>query len=199
MKKIIALMLAIFMMAAIAVPAFAEEGEGESSVPTDPSYVLSGAQENVGGTKITYGTSQTYTVTIPAALTLKAGEASAPKAVTVSQYKLGVGKKVTITINSAMVANYTDSSDLSKWFLVEDIAYGTDGVAKTATDVPYSVYMGDTMETGVAQNRGAAILVANSTTDLVPTPVSCNLIFYTAGTSQATNFTDTVSFTATVS
>ena len=94
MKKILALVLAIVMMASMSVVAFATETQ---------TNVLDAAG-NVGGTEIAYTTSQAYTVSIPANFTL-AANTPVEKTVTVSNYLLAKGATLTISITSENIAD----------------------------------------------------------------------------------------------
>lgn len=91
MKKFLALALAILMMAAIAVPAFAAEFETQESEPvqfedtllweetrygngndnsSETNYLTDANDQEEENTKIEYGVAQAYTVTIPAEIHL---------------------------------------------------------------------------------------------------------------------------------
>lgn len=182
MKKIIALMLAILMMAAMAVPAFAEQVVAGSDA-TAESLQLS------GGTVITYGTSQQYTVTIPVAIDLNSGAGQGN--VTISDYSLAADKELTISINSSMVENYTVKND-NKWYLFEN------GTNTGATDVEYFVKVEGAGAEGADLDiaRGGDIMSANTANGNAD--VAVTLLFSTEGTSQVASFTDTVSFLATI-
>ena len=186
MKKIIAIALVIFMMAAMAVPAFAEEGE--STISTK-STTLKDDEATVGGTKITYGASQAYTVTIPVTISLDGGSAEA--GISISNYSLSKKKVLNIYINSSMAeANYTNKTD-EKWYLFED------GTETGATDVEYQVYVkgkNEAPNTLIPRNGTTVIISANTVENA--NDVTETLVFTTAGTSQVASFTDTISFTA---
>lgn len=186
MKKIIALVVALVMMAAIAVPAFAAE------------TTLTGNSATAGGTKLIYGTSQSYTVTIPPQIELAAGTNSEAQTVSISNYKLATNKRVSISIDSANVDYYT-VVDGNAWYLVEASAEyePIEKASKKAADVPYTVFNGGTAE-GNKVLRGATIVYADSTASLTPPAQTTTLVFHTVGTSEVAYFTDTVSFTATV-
>lgn len=83
MKKIIALVIAIVMMAAISVPAFAANLSTES---------------NSGNVTMTYEVSGAWTVAIPEDFSLNE---SGTKTVTASNCFLNNGETLTVTVNSA--------------------------------------------------------------------------------------------------
>ena len=193
MKKIIALVVALVMMAAIAVPAFAEDNHQE---------VFAGNSANLtNGTVVKYGTTQTYTVTIPAQLNLNAAEIDVQR-VEVSDYKLAAGKQLEIIIGSGLAGTYYNVDDYSTWWLVEadeefnplakpqDPTQPQEG-EKLAQDVKYNVF-GD----GVKISRGGLLFYVDASS--IATPKGADLYATTEGTSYAGCFTDTITFTAKV-
>ena len=86
MKKIIALVVAILMIASMSVVAFAAGS-------------VQGGQDNGNTTLLSYGVSEHYVVTIPAALDLSASETTVN--VTLAEgYAIGYGKTLAVTVAS---------------------------------------------------------------------------------------------------
>lgn len=141
MKKIISLALAVMMIATMSVTAFAATIEN-----------------GTGTVEVTYGVSESYTVTIPADITLTANQESDME-ISASDVVIPYGNELTVSISST---NYTDS----KWYLVE--------AANTANKLEYSVKNGEnavasgdtilTVAAGTAENQ-----TVNLTTKLVGT------------------------------
>ena len=194
MKKIIALVVAIVMIAAMAVPAFAANFVADSA--------------DVGGTQIIYGATQSYTVTIPSSIILTTGEYSEAQEVEISNYKLSVGMEVALSIDSAFAEEYYNNNTDGGWYLVEAYEDAEDNNTlkpktkgaedRTAKDVAYSVFNSatGTHNESDSVNRGAEILDAESAVN--PQAVTTKLVFHTVGTSEVAKFTDIVSFTAQV-
>ena len=143
MKKIIAIVMALVMMMAVAVPAFAGE--------------LNGTVNNGDTTVIVDGTSGigdgTYSVTIPAAVNLTWGNDGADEYSITSQ--LVSGKRVKVTLaktkdltsaaNNVIAFTATDAtSGLSQKEVVKDEVHAFNiTIADGAWDlVPYDVYEG---------------------------------------------------------
>lgn len=141
MKKIISLALAVMMIATMSVTAFAATIEN-----------------GTGTVEVTYGVSESYTVIIPADITLTANQESDME-ISASDVVIPYGNELTVSISST---NYTDS----KWYLVE--------AANTANKLEYSVKNGEnavasgdtilTVAAGTAENQ-----TVNLTTKLVGT------------------------------
>ena len=98
MKKIIALAIAVLMLAALAVPAFAVETADATGTNTQSS----------ADTNVTYAVTQKYTFTVPADITL--GETGkAGNEVTASGVTLYKGHKLTITTSETAQMKADDS------------------------------------------------------------------------------------------
>ena len=167
MKKIIALVVAIVMMAAMVVPGFAAVKED-----------IVANETNLGGTTITYGTNQMYTVTIPDSFRLEAG-VDKEQTVTVSDYMLAADKVLTITVDSEQATE-------TAWFLKEiDAATGAD-------DVEFTI----TKKGGSAIAPGGVVLTADTVENA--DEVVATLVFNTAGTSQVAEFQAVITFSAKV-
>ena len=107
MKKILAIALAALMIAAMAVPAFADNIELSSDVGA--TFDGEGQQ-----TVIKYGVSESYTVTIPAELTLDPTEAT-DMVIAASKVKIAGNKQLEVKISSTQ---YNKNGD-NKWTLVD--------------------------------------------------------------------------------
>jgi len=179
MKKIFALILAIAMMASMSVVVFAAENATDVGMAnTDSDGKLA------GGTTLTYGVDQTYTITIPADQTFaKNGEATGAQAfkatadIVASDVKIKGNQTLTVSITSA-----------NGWELVDTY--------EDSDDVVYTAHVG----TGEALANNAAVLEVTIEDD---TPVTgadktSTLNFYTAGTAQVGNYQDQLTFTVAI-
>ena len=194
MKKIIALVVAILMIAAMAVPAFAAEVvQGDNALKAET--VLG------NGTTVIYGSSQKYEVTIPETINFNNGsvdtdEESPTKGIitvdgtlTISKYSIAADKTLTVSMAPRAVGNYQEANQAEDkgWFLYEI------GDEKTgANDVEYYVAVNDGQTTKTVK-RGD--VVASASTKTTTDDVTVTLIFTTYGTSQVASFTDNISYT----
>lgn len=88
MKKFIALAIAILMMAALAVPAFAA--------------ITEETPDGQGTVTVSYGATDAYTITIPTSITLgDKGVEGAAQVVSAAGVVLTAGKKLTVSVASA--------------------------------------------------------------------------------------------------
>ncbi len=145
MKKILALAMALVMMMAVAVPAFAEELN--SNVNTGDTTVI---VDGTNGGELKDGN---YTVTIPATVNLTWGNDGADEysvtsqLVTGKRVKVELAKSVDLTnaAGKTIAFTATDATDgLSASEVVNDEVHAFDiTVASTAwTAVPFDVYEG---------------------------------------------------------
>ena len=188
MKKILAITLAVLMLLALAVPAFAAEQEQVFTEGTDAegSDVL--PQE--GDIKVTYGVAQSYIVTIPVDVGFAEDEQGAiediDRTLSVTDVKIKGNEQITVAIDSLYDYKLVDTNQKS-------------------VDVTYTVspksYTGDVVETttGTAIVDEAVVLtvnrpVGNDGTDDA-TDGTVVLTFHTAGTSQQGNYVDVLTFT----
>ena len=143
MKKIIAIVMALVMMMAVAVPAFA--GELNSTVNNGDTTVIVDGKSNIGD--------GTYSVTIPATVNLTWGNDGADEYSITSQ--LVSGKRVKVTLakskdltsdaNNVIAFTATDATDgKSAAEVVKDEVHAFNiTIADGAWEaVPYDVYEG---------------------------------------------------------
>ena len=170
MKKILAIALAVLMIAALTVPAFAEHVVKQDST-------LEGGEKVTGAvTPVTYGVKQTYTITLPSAIEF-GYSTEATGSIT--------AKEVVITGNLSLQI-YVDSDNNFKM-----VADGCDAV-------PYvmSAKVGETETEFKTDNHDAVVLeVAASKDASKGAEGSAALTFTTAGTSQAGDYQDNLTFT----
>ena len=176
MKKIIAIVLAIVMMASMSVVTFAVDVDTQAPADFD-------AAGDVGGTDITYTTSKAYTVTVPANFILKAGVDSVSE-LSISNYTLEKTETLTVTVNSV-------NANGGKWYLVEDTTLTNTG----ASDVEYTITGGTK---GTIVPGGVVATATTATASVAAETVVEALTFNTAGTSQVASFKDTITFTAAI-
>ncbi len=169
MKKTIALILAIVMMAAMAVPAFAA-----ASVETQ-TVSAAGSQEAT----VTYGVTETYKVTLPSAINFNDAK-TVDATVTVADNMV---IKNNTSVKVTMISKENQGIATGEWKMVsEEGAVLKYTVTKpTAVNVPNN--FGGTAEEILSVPSNAA-----------GTGGSVTLTFATEGTSQAGTFTDTITF-----
>ena len=177
MKKIIALVVALVMMAAMAVPAFAAEFTDD-------------VVNNAGGTTITYGATQAYTVTVPANFTL-AANTDTTATLSVSNYMISATKVLKISVDS-------ENKDTVKntWQLVEVLQEGASELTGAA-NVPYTIKVGGE---SIVPNSAVVLTLktANGQNGADGEQVDSILTFNTAGTSQVAKFQDTITFSVAI-
>lgn len=158
MKKIISFALAVMMIATMTITSFAQE-------------VTNGS----GTVEVSYGVSESYTVTIPADITLVANQGSNME-ISASNVVIPYGQQLTVSIGSN---NYADS----KWYLI-DTANGENKLEYSVKNGEDAVASGSTILTVAAGTTGDQ--TATLTTNLVGTATS-------SGT-----YKDTLTFTVNV-
>ena len=171
MKKIIALVVAIVMMAAMAVPAFAAIN------------VQDGTGEKTASTLLTYGVNQAYVVTVPESITFS-----------------GTAATDTVSVSKGFVLPYGQSLKIAvaglnetKWELVGDA--GTNN-----TKLDYTVKVGDStiavngtiLTVAAAADSNAESITAESLASTLNFAITSTVPTY-VGT-----YTDTLTFTASV-
>ena len=172
MKKILAIALAVLMLAALAVPAFAVD---DVTIKQD-STLEGGAKVTGTVTPVTYGVKQTYTITLPSAIEF-GYDTTATSSIT--------AKEVVITGNLSLQI-YVASDNNFKM-----VADGCDAV-------PYvmSAKVGDTTTEFKTDNHSAVVLeVAASKEAAKAAEGTAELTFTTPGTSQAGDYEDNLTFT----
>lgn len=158
MKKLLTILLALVMVLSLSVTAFAADINQDS----DPK---------AGNTTVTFNVDPTYTVTIPATVTLAKDEESGSykqdATITATDVRLKEGETIKVTI----------ASDFT-------LTAGT-------TDWPYTVKVG-TSDTAIATDA----IVATFTTN--PAEQTSVLHFAAENPTYAGNYSDTVTFTIAV-
>ena len=174
MKKIIAIVLAIVMMAAMSVVVFADV---DTDTQAASNFETAGP---VGGMNVTYSTSKTYTVTVPADVELIAG-VETTRNIYITDYMLEANETLSIKATSA-------NGEDGKWELAEvDALTG-------ATNVEYTVAAdGDEKASGDVVIKATPDDTAAGAED-----IKAVLTFNTEGTSQVANFADVITFTAVI-
>lgn len=183
MKKVLALVIAIVMMAAIAVPAFA----------ADETYTFGPNDGETGtyDTLVEFGVTGGYTITIPVQVLFSGlrGEAK----VTASSVIIAGNETLNITVKSD---NY-GTTTAGKWVMKEK--------DNKSTPVDYTITMpGDPNAVDVVSET--TVILAVTTADSLTTPGNVisgytdtvTLSLATAGTSQVGTYRDTLTFFAEV-
>lgn len=187
MKKIIALVVAIIMMAAIAVPAFAAD-ETFTFGPND-------AETGTYDTTVEFGVTGGYTVTIPQKIVFDSNR-QGTATITASSVVIAGNEQLHVTVYSE---NY-GTTDAGKWVMEEETG--------KSTPVDYTITMpGATQEApAVDVVSDSTVIVEVTSTDALTTPGdvtsgytdSVTLSLATAGTSQVGKYLDTLTFSAAV-
>lgn len=163
MKKLLAIALALVMVLSLSVTAFAADN---TFSPSDNSGK---------NTTVTFNVDPTYTVTIPATVTLAkdqdAGNYKQDATITATDVRLLEGQTITVTL----------ASDFKL----------TTGAAGATYELPYTVKVGDS-ETAIA--TGDTVATFNTDTNRQ----SSTLHFAADNPTYAGNYSDTVTFTISV-
>ena len=182
MKKIIALVVAILMIASMSVVAFAERDPAQVANETITRVQADETDgEAIGnGTELTYTVSQGYVVTIPADTAFV--DLKAQGTIALDDVKVPGDKQVQVQI-------------ASDWKL-EDTADASD-------DVDYGAYLSavDAYTTTNKLASGAVVIDANMYDDigddkLDGAEATATIYFATVGTSQVGIYLDTITFTS---
>ena len=194
MKKIIALVVAVLMMAAIAVPAFAE---GETVATSQINN-----NTNAGTAEVTFGFDEAYIVSIPQTIAFGTNlEASA--VITATGVKIAGNKTLQVTVSSTnyvpAVKDGEEVTEAAKWQMIDQ---NKDGQGNPASDnVPYMI----AVNTTEVVSGSTVVLEVSSGDDLTiqndklsGTTKSATLNFSTLGTSQVGRYKDTLTFTTVV-
>ena len=181
MKKIFALALVIVMMAAISIPAFAE----------DPNYVSTlDATQMESATTVKYGVTQTYTVTIPSEISLNKAEDDGKKSgtgnIVVSDVCIPANAKLTLTVDSSKTAN-------GDWVLV-DVAGQAQNVVYTISGVQKQKDKGDITYASIAK-KGTLLVVDSAVAFEAATTT---LTFLANKTMQVANYEDKLTFSVSI-
>ncbi len=174
MKKIVAIALAVLMLAAMAIPAFAADITAEGSSTTTVEYKME----------------ESYKVTIPGNVNLNIASGTAmtgTEEIKATGVKLEGGDTLTVTVTSANGSNGYELKDK----------------ADKSDNVPYTVqYTKDSTtytlkNTPSAANETNVVLEVQTTADdeLTGAVGSTTLNFSTNGTAQVGVYNDTLTFT----
>ncbi len=146
MKKIISIALALVMMMAVTVPAFATQTAvlGGNNVDVETSY--------------TEATDTSYTVTIPATISMPWGKTDPQKATyTVeSQLLIGAKLKVSATANNGGEMTATDTTDTLTFAVTGGDVVEFDAVNAAKTTAP-GVTEGENVKVAISTFEGKAV------------------------------------------
>ena len=194
MKKTLALILAIVMMAAFAVPAFAEPTPEVAGVTTQEANNSTG-----NDCKVTYGVGQTYTISLPTAINFAVdNDLAAPNTqtcvISVSKLVINGSKNLVVTMDSA------NEGDDNGWQMEAANCDPVTYTVKTSNPTPANeAHVGTITDDAVVPNAVVAGDVKASTILTVASNAAGKggavvLTFSTAGTSQAGDYEDTITF-----
>ena len=189
MKKILALVLAIIMMAAIAVPAFAEDPVREDRTQVENFVGDADNTETVSpDVKVTYGVAQTYTLSIPADVALEDYTNQGGNDTNLNNLRATASIGATnVKINGKETLTVTATSKNS-WKLVDENGKSTAvdyALKMSATESNYAALVDNTVLT-VATPTGNNGIVGNTGTS--------HLEFTSKGTAQEGIFSDIITF-----
>ena len=179
MKKIIALVVAVLMMAAIAVPAFAA---------WDTEFNTVGAGNT---TEVIFGVTEGYTIKIPQTVNFEGLAASAT--IVASSVKIPGNKALQVTVSSTQYDKGEDEAvSTDDTWVLEDRGDASD-------DVPYMITVGGNNVVS-GSTIVLEVLSSDTLTDLDDvtsgTTKSATLSFTTEGTSQVGDYRDVLTFAA---
>ena len=194
MKKVLALALALLMMFAIAIPAMAEGDETEAPAATTNTSSKDFTTEtagNVGNTKVEYGVSQSYTVTIPNVVSFASSLKNVTATVSVADAFLAGNEKVNVKVTSAKSYAIAGDRTVTKtaWTMVD-----TNGIS-----TPVDYWLGldtDTAKTAKVADGGIVLTVerAPGNAGVDGASDSATLYFNTDGTAQEGTYEDRLTF-----
>ena len=196
MKKVLALALSLLMMFAIAIPAMAE-GDGETTeAPAATTNTTSAnfsdeVTGEVGDTKVEYGVSQSYTVTIPNVVSFASSLKNVTATVSVADAFLAGNEKVNVKVTSAKSYAIAGNRTVTKtaWTMVD-----TNGIS-----TPVDYWLGldtDTAKTAKVADGGIVLTVerAPGNAGVRGASDSATLYFNTDGTAQEGTYEDRLTF-----
>ena len=182
MKKIFALILAIVMIASMSVVVFAIDNSDAVDVDKAAADAANG---NLGGTVLTYGVSETYTITIPADQNFGANAGGtddkafkATANIIASDVKIKGNQTLTVAVES-----------VNEWQLKE--------VTNASSPVDYALYISENTTAAEAELGEDAVVLSVKVlaTDPVDGANKTNTMnFYTAGTAQVGKYQDQLTF-----
>ena len=199
MKKVLALALALIMMLAIAIPAFAATGESGTSVFGDS---LNAAEDNVtvnDKVEVEYGVLQAYEITIPADVNFGYADTTVHGYSTTRDIK---ADKIVIAGNEWLVVTVASANN---WQMVDankDASDNpiSDNVDYTATLADMTTAADDTITFSNTNNTKDTVLVVAAADgnkgyeDAKKATGTNTITFATAGTAQEGRFLDTLTF-----
>ena len=181
MKKIIALVVAVLMLAAIAVPAMAKD------------YDETSTGEGYNQSIVELGVSGGYTITIPVTINFDAETLQGDATITASAVKIAGSQTLSVSVSSTQYhADDPEADDDFATWVLEDVAGNSD-------DVYYMIYKTSVAEGNKVANNGV-ILTVNKDCDLTGIDEtsgftnSIALKLTTEGTSQVGTYQDVLTF-----
>lgn len=197
MKKTLALILAIVMMAALAVPAFAAPTPEVAGVTSEEAVTSTG-----NDCKVTYGVAQTYTISLPTAINFAVDtDLTAPNTqtcvISVSKLVISGGKKLVVTMDST---NEGEDANVNGWNMLAANCAPVTYTVKTSNPTPVNGTHVDaiTDNATVLNAKVAGEVKASTILGVASNPEgkggSVVLTFTTNGTSQAGDYEDTITF-----
>ena len=182
MKKIIALALAILMMAAIALPAMAEDDATEPVVSTNKADQAN----KTTSTNVTFGVTDRYTVTVPSEVAFGTDNRSTSTTIEATGVVIAANKKLEVKISSKNEV-VDEELETTQWYMAP-----SDVVANEK--VPYDVAL-ENAETKLKNND--VVLTVLTGADAASSG-SAKLMFTTEGTTQSGSYSDLLTFTTAV-
>ncbi len=179
MKKIIALILAVIMIAAMAIPAFA----ADVSIDKD---------NKTGNVTVNYEMTQAYTITIPESIVLS-DTAAKTLELSASGVKIPANKALTVTVVSANGYTVTDTTNAGNTAVAYTVKTNYKEFTSTGTVKEITLVNNDTVD---ATKNVALTCITATVIGTAGDSNSATLTFATAGTSQVGTYSDTLTFTA---
>ena len=196
MKKLLALAIAIFMIAALAVPAFA----ALDNVPDDnvqgPEEFGNEAGKIGDDVIVEYGVTQSYTIYIPEAVNFNNRLTDVAGYVGVEDAILAGNEKINVTVTSATQYELTSGTKVVKaaWTMV-DLA----GISEPV-DYWFATSTGSTKPTSfTVTDPVLTVARAEGNNGTAGSQGSTTLYFNTEGTAQEGTYRDLLTFTAVIS
>ena len=189
MKKIIALVVAILMIASMSVVAFAAEA------PIETVYGDDDASNTVNNIELRYGVAQTYTVTIPENINFTNSLTDNARTISVADAIIAKNERIDISILSA-----------NNWKLVDYETANVEGSTASNVSDPVDYWFSEQTGTTVdvdddrftyTYNGSNAVLSVNPVTGNINTDGASGtktIYFSTRGTGQEGTFLDYLTF-----
>lgn len=205
MKKLLALALAVVMMMAIALPAFAANGQATTHTwgVTDETPGASDTQSNFDNVVLEYGVAQAYEVTIPADINF--GYMNPGDNVLSDTRKVSVSNAVIAGNETLVITVASDATGEKKAWTMADIYGKSTAVSYTATisgrtNAVFSETY-DNNNTYGDDKVYTVMTVAAATGNIGTDPnndAEVTITFATNGTAQEGLYRDTLTFTVSI-